>query len=90
MYIVIPEHGKAPGGGLSDIPAPHPCSAASAQSTLSLRPYKKSVGDHPFCFKEVGRDFFLYFLFFSFFFFETGMNVVVKIMISYILDRVFN
>ena len=44
---------------------------------------KKLVGDRPFCFKEVGRTSgVLLFLFF----FETGMNVVVKTKISYILE----
>ena len=53
-----------------------------------IRPYKtKFVGDHPFCFKEVGRAGAV---------FPhgggggTGLNVVVKTKISYILERVFN
>ena len=48
---------------------------------------KKLVGDHPFRFKEVGRA---GGGFFPSFFLETGMNVVVKTKISYILERVFN
>ena len=44
---------------------------------FSVRPYKKKDGDHPFCFKEVGRAGSVFFLF------ETGMNVVVKTKISY-------
>ena len=50
-----------------------------------LRPYKqKIVGDHPFCFKEVGRA--------GSVFWGRGtvMNMLVKTKISYILERVFN
>ena len=49
----------------------------------NLWPCKKKLVDHPFCFKEVGRAG-------GVFFFITGMNVVVKTKISYILERVFN
>ena len=46
----------------------------------------KLVGDHPFCFKEVGRAGGVFFWRGG----GAGMNVVVKTKISYILEHVYN